>query len=98
MARVSLSPLLSVARAFARLTKKIADLAEHLQEHRKDHAARRGLQGMLNQRRALLQYLRGSNFDAYAMTISKLGLKDNYAKHDRFSTRYKPLVRAQASQ
>lgn len=84
-------PLFSVAR----LTKKIADLAEHLREHRKDHSSRRGLQALLNKRRSLLQYLRGSNFDAYAMTISKLGLRDNYAKHDRFSTRYKPLVRSQ---
>lgn len=49
---------------------------------------------MLTQRRSLLQYLRRSNFDAYAMTISKLGLKDNYAQHDRYTVRYKPAVRS----
>lgn len=64
--------------------------------HRKDHSSRRGLQGLLSQRRSLLQYLRRSNFDTYAMTISKLGLKDNYAQNDRFTVRYKPLVRASA--
>ncbi|KFM25073.1 37S ribosomal protein S28, mitochondrial [Auxenochlorella protothecoides] len=75
----------------ARLTRKIHDLAEHLKVHRKDHSSRRGLQGLLSQRRSLLQYLRRSNFDTYAMTISKLGLKDNYAQNDRFTVRYKPL-------
>lgn len=81
----------------ARLTRKIHDLAEHLKMHRKDHSSRRGLQGLLSQRRSLLQYLRRSNFDTYAMTISKLGLKDNYAQHDRFTVRYKPLVRSSAN-
>lgn len=40
----------------------------------------RGLQGMLNQRRKLLSYLRRDNFSRYAFVIHKLGLKDTYAK------------------
>jgi hypothetical protein len=40
----------------------------------------RGLEGMLSQRRKLLQYLRQSDFDAYTVLLVRLGLKDNYAK------------------
>lgn len=49
----------------------------------------RGLEAMLNQRRKLLQYLRRSKFDAYAVLISRLGLKDSYGPADRLSQRYK---------
>lgn len=35
---------------------------------------------MLARRRSLLQYLRRTRFDAYAMLIARLGLKDTYAK------------------
>lgn len=52
---------------------------------------------MLNQRRKLLQYLRRSKFDAYAVLISRLGLKDSYGPTDRLSQRYKPAVRKAAS-
>ena len=40
---------------------------------------------MLAQRRKLLQYLRRADFDAYARMLSRLGLKDTYAKQARFS-------------
>ncbi len=78
----------------ALLTARVKALAEHLTTHRKDHNSRRGLQGVLNRRRSLLQYLRRTDFDAYAALISRLGLKDNYAPQDRFSVRYKAAVRA----
>jgi hypothetical protein len=39
-----------------------------------------GLRTMLAQRRKLLQYLRRSDFDAYAKMLSRLGLKDTYKK------------------
>ena len=39
--------------------------------------------GMLSQRRKLLQYLRRTDFDAYAGMLSELGLKDTYAKQVR---------------
>ena len=75
------------------LTTKIKALAEHLTTHRKDHNSRRGLQGMLNKRRSLLQYLRRTDFDAYVALIGRLGLKDNYGSQDRFSVRYKQATR-----
>ena len=37
------------------LTARISSLADHLKIHRKDHNSRRGLQGLLNRRRSLLQ-------------------------------------------
>lgn len=40
----------------------------------------RGLEAMLTQRRALLQYMRRHDFDTYAVTLSRLDLKDNFAK------------------
>ena len=38
---------------------------------------------MLTQRRALLQYMRRHDFDTYAVTLSRLDLKDNFAKQVR---------------
>lgn len=67
------------------LSKKVEQLAGHLTIHKKDHHSRRGLTMMLNKRRKLLEYLRRTNFEIFATTISKLGLKDNYAPRDRFS-------------
>lgn len=69
----------------ALLTSKITNLAEHMKGHRKDFNTRRGLEGMLSQRRKLLQYLRQSDFDAYTVLLVRLGLKDNYAKQDRLT-------------
>ena len=73
----------------ALLTSKIAALAEHLKVHRKDYSSRRGLMSMLNTRRQLLQYLRRTSFDRYAVVLGKLGLKDAIGKkYDRLSSRY----------
>lgn len=73
----------------ALLTSKIAALAEHLKVHRKDYSSRRGLMAMLNTRRQLLQYLRRTSFDRYAVVLGKLGLKDAIGKkYDRLSSRY----------
>ena len=66
--------------AVAVLTAKIKAMAEHMKVHRKDYHSRRGLDAMLSQRRSLLQYLRRKDFDSYAITLSRLGLKDNYMK------------------
>ena len=38
----------------ALLTKKINELSEHFKDHKKDHHSRRGLLGMINNRRKLL--------------------------------------------
>jgi small subunit ribosomal protein S15 len=40
------------------LTKEIGQLTKHLQDHKKDHSARRGLLGKVARRRTLLTYLR----------------------------------------
>lgn len=66
------------------LTERIRDVMEHLQAHRKDHAARRGLRVMLHRRRRVLAHLRRDDFDAFAATIARLGLRDtSYARQAR---------------
>ena len=57
------------------LTREIARLTDHLKDHRKDNHSRRGLLGMVAQRKKLLDYLRETNVRRYNATIKKLGLK-----------------------
>ena len=59
----------------ALLTKKINELSEHFKVHKKDHHSRRGLLGMINNRRKLLKYLKGKNEEGYQALIKKLGLR-----------------------
>ena len=59
----------------ALLTKKINELSEHFKNHKKDHHSRRGLLGMINNRRKLLKYLKGKNDESYQTLIKKLGLR-----------------------
>ena len=47
------------------LTKEIDLLTKHLQEHRQDHSARRGLLGKVARRRTLLNYLRMNKPEQY---------------------------------
>ena len=55
----------------ALLTKKINELSEHFKIHKKDHHSRRGLLGMINNRRKLLKYLKGKNEEGYQELIKK---------------------------
>ena len=57
------------------LTKEIAMLTKHLQEHQKDFSARRGLLGKVARRRTLLTYLRMNNPDEYQTTLEANKLK-----------------------
>ena len=57
------------------LSKRITELTEHFQTHKKDHHSRRGLLKLVSQRRALLDYLRGKSPDRYQSLISRLGLR-----------------------
>jgi len=57
------------------LTKKIADLTEHLKEHKKDKHSRRGLIGMVGKRRKLLRYLEMNDKPAHTKLIGELGLR-----------------------
>ena len=59
----------------ALLTRRIADLTEHLKEHKKDFASRRGMFKMVSRRRRLLRYLRGKNPVEYATLVKSLGLR-----------------------
>ena len=59
----------------ALLTKQIAMLTKHLQEHKKDHSARRGLLGKVAQRRKLLTYLKMNKPVDYQGVLEALSLK-----------------------
>ncbi len=57
------------------LTKRIADLTEHLKTHKHDHASRRGLLKMVGRRRRLLEYLKHEDIERYRALIARLGLR-----------------------
>jgi small subunit ribosomal protein S15 len=57
------------------LSRRIAELTEHLKAHPKDHHSRRGLLRMVGRRRRLLGYLSREDVDRYRELISKLGLR-----------------------
>ena len=59
----------------ALLSKRIETLTDHFKAHGKDHASRRGLVKLLNQRRRLLNYLKAHNFDRYRAVLDKVGLR-----------------------
>jgi small subunit ribosomal protein S15 len=57
------------------LTKRIADLTEHLKVHKHDHHSRRGLLIMNGRRRRLLNYMRRTDVARYRSLIERLGLR-----------------------
>lgn len=57
------------------LTERINELTEHLKVNQKDHHSRRGLLKMVGKRRALLEYLKKDDIDAYRALIERLGLR-----------------------
>lgn len=59
----------------ALLTKRIAELTEHLKGHAKDHSSRRGLLKLVAQRRSLLDYLKRTASDRYHAILEKLELR-----------------------
>jgi small subunit ribosomal protein S15 len=59
----------------AMLTKRIADLTEHLKTHKHDHHTRRGLLGLVGRRRRLLKYLERTDIGRYRALIERLGLR-----------------------
>ena len=59
----------------ALLTQRIESLTKHFDSHVKDHASRRGLIMMVNQRRKLLDYLKALSQNRYSSLIAKLGLR-----------------------
>lgn len=65
----------SVEVQVALLSQRIKDLTNHLQGHVKDHSSRRGLIGLVNQRRRLLDYLGNRDEARYRKLIERLGLR-----------------------
>ncbi len=59
----------------ALLSANIDGLQDHFRTHKKDHHSRRGLIRMVNQRRKLLDYLKGKDVDRYTQLIERLGLR-----------------------
>lgn len=57
------------------LTKRIADLTEHLKVNNNDHHSRRGLLKMVGKRRNLLNYLQKKDIERYRAIVEKLGLR-----------------------
>ena len=57
------------------LTKRIADLTEHLKVHKHDHHSRRGLLLLVGRRRRLLNYLQKTDISRYRSLIERLGLR-----------------------
>ena len=57
------------------LTRRIAELTEHLKTHKSDHASRRGLLKMVGRRRRLLEYIKREDIERYRALIAKLGLR-----------------------
>ena len=59
----------------ALLSERIGQLTEHFKLHKKDHASRRGLLMMVNNRRRLLDYLKDRHVERYKQIIQSLGIR-----------------------
>ncbi|MCH7619308.1 MAG: 30S ribosomal protein S15 [Candidatus Marinimicrobia bacterium] len=59
----------------ALLTRRIANLTEHLKQHKHDHHTRRGLVMMVGKRRRLLNYLEIQHLEKYRDLIKTLNLR-----------------------
>ena len=57
------------------LSRRIADLTEHLRTHKHDHHSRRGLLLLVGRRRRLLNYLQKTDIARYRALIERLGLR-----------------------
>ena len=59
----------------ALLSERINGLGQHFGTHKRDHASRRGLLKMVNQRRKLLDYLKSTSPEKYQSVVESLGLR-----------------------
>jgi len=65
----------SSAVQVAMLTRRIEELSQHLQDHKKDHHGRRGLLMMVGKRKRLLSYIEKTDYEGYKELIASLGLR-----------------------
>jgi len=59
----------------ALLSARINSLGTHFEVNKRDHASRRGLLKMVNQRRRLLDYLKEKAPERYTDIVGRLGLR-----------------------
>ncbi|MBV9487663.1 MAG: 30S ribosomal protein S15 [Frankiaceae bacterium] len=59
----------------ALLTRRIADLTEHMKQHKHDFHTQRGLLQLVGRRRRLLKYLAAKDVQRYRALIERLGLR-----------------------
>jgi small subunit ribosomal protein S15 len=59
----------------ALLSERINGLGGHFSAHKRDHASRRGLVKLVNQRRKLLDYLKSTQPSKYQELVERLGLR-----------------------
>lgn len=57
------------------LTERIAQLTEHMKQHHKDHASRRGLLMQVSRRSRLLNYLRETDPARYQEIRTRLSIR-----------------------
>ena len=57
------------------LSKKINNLTEHFKKNKNDKHSTRGLLKAVNQRKRLLEYLKGNNSELYKKVLTKLKLR-----------------------
>lgn len=57
------------------ITKRINDLTDHFNVHKKDHHSRRGLMMMVGKRRRLLDYLADKDIERYRSIIKELNIR-----------------------
>lgn len=57
------------------LTRRINDLTDHFNSHKKDHHSRRGLMMMVGKRRRLLDYLMDKDIERYRAIIKELNIR-----------------------
>lgn len=65
----------SVEVQVALFTERINQLTDHLRQHPKDFACRRGLLRLVGKRRNLLNYVHKQDVERYRALIGKLGLR-----------------------
>ena len=59
----------------ALITKRLNDLTDHFNVHKKDHHSRRGLMQLVGKRRRLLDYLMKKDIARYRAIIKELNIR-----------------------